>query len=125
MAPARREPQRFSNWLAGLTVGAAGGFMLGIWPSLGAIVVAAFLGGVVRTTARAAAMGGLLIGLPSLWLALVGQATLTCQQFNSVPGQGCVAPDLRGWTLVTVCLLVVGVILTASAVRAPRRKAPE
>jgi hypothetical protein len=111
----------FSNWLAGLTIGAACGFLFGIWPTLGGVIALAFLAGVLLTRRRTAPMGGLLVGLPVVWLLLIGNANLACQRFREVPGQGCEAPDVTGWFLVAIGLSVVGVALTLMAVRTARR----
>jgi hypothetical protein len=108
---------RFSEWLAGLTVGGCAGLLFGVWPTLGAVIVIAFLAGVVRTKRRSPPTGGLLIGLPIAWLVLVGNANLACERFNAVPGQGCIAPDLTGWIIVAVAILVAGVMLTGAAAR--------
>ena len=110
---------RFSDWLAGLTVGGCAGLLFGVWPTLGAVIVIAFLVGVARTKRRSPPMGGVLIGLPTVWLVLVGNANLACERFNAVPGQGCVAPDLTGWFIVAAAILVAGVMLTGAAVRRP------
>lgn len=117
MSPVAYGPagSRFSDWLAGLTVGACAGLLFGVWPTLGAVVVIAFVVGVARTKRRGPPTGGLLIGLPTVWLVLVGNANLACERFNAVPGQGCVAPDLTAWIIVAVAILVAGVMLSGAA----------
>jgi uncharacterized membrane protein YidH (DUF202 family) len=110
----------FTDWLAGLTTGAGSGFLFAIWPTLGAGIALAFVAGVALTRRRRAPVGGFLVGLPGVWLLLIGNATLACQRFNEVPGQGCEYPDVTGWVIVAIGLLILGMTLTLAAVRAGR-----
>ena len=64
---------------------------------------------------RLAALGGLLVGLPTAWLAIIGQATLRCAEFDAQAGQGCVMSDATGWVAVAVALLAVGIVGTVAA----------
>jgi hypothetical protein len=100
---------RSSDWLAGLTVGGASGFLLVILPTLGAVVVLTFLVLVARARGRAAPLGGLLIALPVVWLLLIGRATLACDL--------CDVSDLTGWIIVAVSMLALGVALSITAAR--------
>ena len=92
-------------------------------PSSGAgTLIAGFLGGLLALVAiglavaeapRAAAIGGVLIGLGGTWLVLFGRVAVTCQA-------DCVAPDLRPWLGVAGVLTGLGGIVTAREVRARR-----
>ncbi len=83
-------------------------------------MITGFLGGLLGLAAialavaeppRAAAIGGVLVGLGGAWLALFGRVALTCRD-------GCVAPDLGPWLLVAGVLTGLGVLVTTRERRA-------
>ena len=57
-----------SNWLAGVVVGVAAGVLTLTFPTLGWLIVLAFLLGLIRAAPRLPAVGGLFFGLGTAWL---------------------------------------------------------
>ena len=106
-----------SAFLAGLAVGAASGLLLGVWPTLGFLIAVAFAIPAAISRGRLAALGGLLVGLPSLWLAVIGIATARCAEFDARPGQECVMADVGPWVAVALGLLLLGTISSLAAAR--------
>ena len=109
-----RRPGR-ADWLAGLVVGVSGGLLLAEWPPAGAFVALAFAIPAAVSGGRLAALGGLLVGLPAAWLAIIGHATLRCAEFNAQAGQGCVMSEATGWVIAAVAILAVGIFWTVAA----------
>ncbi len=112
---------RRTNWLAGLAVGGCAGLLLGVWPTLGFVLLVAFAIPAAISRQRRAAASGLLVGLAGIWLLLVAIADARCSAFDAFPNQECVAPDLTGWVVVAVALFVVGVVGSVDLVRRGRR----
>jgi hypothetical protein len=110
------------SWIAGLSVGGGIGLLFGVFPSLAALLFLAFVGPAVFSRHRQAAIGGLFIGIPALWLTLVAVANANCTAFDAAPNQDCIAPDLTGWGAFALSLLLVGLIASADLVR--RRRGP-
>jgi hypothetical protein len=115
-------PRRGSDWLAGLTVGAAAGLLVAISPVFGIALALAFVVGAARTRSGAG-VAGILVGLPAIWLIAVGVATLACQRFDAGAGQECRAPDLTAWALIALGLLVAGLVGSVAVSR--RRVLPD
>jgi hypothetical protein len=110
------------NWIAGLVVGVAAGVLSLIFPTLGGLIAVAFLVGVIRTTPRLPAIGGLFFGFGAAWLVILVRSHLDCQAFDAAPGQDCVEPDIGPWLAVAGILLALGVLMTVVAwARASRR----
>jgi hypothetical protein len=80
--------------------------LFGVWPTIGAVLFALFAIPALVSRHRAGAISGLLLGLPAAWLTLVAVANARCSAFDAAPNQGCVAPDLTGWVILAVGLLV-------------------
>jgi hypothetical protein len=106
-----------TDWLAGLVVGAGAGLLLAEWPTAGALIAIGFAVPAAASRQRLAALGGLLVGLPASWLAVIWQAAARCAAFSGWAGQECIWPDLTGWITVAVGLFLVGAAVTALAVR--------
>jgi hypothetical protein len=104
-----------SNWLAGVVVGVAAGVLTLTFPTLGWLVVLAFLLGLIRATPRLPAVGGLFCGVGTAWLVLLVRSNLECQAFDAAPGQECGSPDIGGWLAIGGVLLAIGVISTVMA----------
>jgi hypothetical protein len=104
-----------TDWLAGLVVGAGAGLLLAEWPMAGALVAIAFALPAAVSRHGLAALGGLLVGLPAAWLAIITQATLRCAEFNAQPGQGCVMSDATAWVVAAAALLAGGIVATVAA----------
>ena len=105
------------SWLAGLVVGVAAGFWLAEWPAHGAVLAVAFAVPAALSRARLPALGGLLVGIPALWLTVIGFATTRCANFDAQPGQECVMSDIGAWPFVAVGMLLVGAICSLAAAR--------
>ncbi len=103
-------------WLLGLFAGAVGGLVLISWgiglPALGLV---AFAVGAAAPP-RPFGLGGALVGLGMIWLALFGRLAMTCH-----PDVGCSSPDLTPWLVAASVLLATGAVL--SALLAARRRA--
>jgi hypothetical protein len=109
-----------SNWIAGFGVGGFVGILVGGLPILGLLLVVAFLVPAMRSHAPIAAVAGLLIGGPLMWVVILGRAVLACNEFDAQPGQECIGPDLTAWFVAASILLTAGVLLTWRAARAAR-----
>jgi hypothetical protein len=111
-----------SAWLAGLTVGIAAGFATLEIPSLGWPLVVAFAIPALVAGPRLAAIGGLLSGLGTIWVVLLGRVALTCR---APDGEiGCSAPGIETWLAVGGAMLLVGLTLSAAAWRRARAATP-
>jgi hypothetical protein len=71
-------------------------------------IVAAILG------PRIAALAGLLTGLGTIWLVILGHVAISCQA--SGDELGCHAPEIAPWLIVGGAMLAVGVAVTVFAV---------
>jgi hypothetical protein len=109
------------GWIAGLAVGAAGGFLALELPILGWGIVMAFAVIAVLRGPRLPAEAGLLTGVGTSWILLLGRGILECRAFNEVPGQGCSQPDLGPWLIAGGTMLALGVAGTVLAVGRTRR----
>ena len=105
------------DWIAGLAVGAGVGFFFAELPILGAILAVAFAVPALLSRTRVAALGGLLIGIPAMWLTIMGLATARCAEFDAQPGQECEMGDVTGWVAIAVGVLAIGVVLTIRTLR--------
>ncbi len=118
--PTSRRRSR-SNWLAGVVVGVAAGVLTLTFPTLGWLMVGAFLLGLIRARPRLPAVGGLFFGLGTTWLVLVVRSSLACRAFDAAPGQECLAPDIGPFVAVGAALLAIGVVSTLVATIQARR----
>jgi hypothetical protein len=109
-----------SGWIAGLAVGAAGGFASLEIPPVGWLIVILFAIPAAIVGPRAAAIGGMLTGVGALWLVLLGRVAITC---NATDGEiGCQAPGIEPWLAAGGAMLAVGVALTIVAIRQSKRR---
>ena len=102
---------RRRRWSIGLLVGASAGAATLAAGYLGGLLGLVAVGLVAAKPPRAAAIGGLLIGLGGAWIALFGRVALTCQV-------DCVGPDLRPWLALAGVLTGLGILVTEREVRA-------
>jgi hypothetical protein len=101
-----------TDWIAGLLVGGLTALLFFLFP-LAAIGLAILFGiGAARTHSAWAGASGFMSGFGATWLALLIRADRACADFNAIPNQGCVAPDLTGWFVVTSAILASGSIAT-------------
>jgi hypothetical protein len=108
------------SWLAGLVLGALGGFLMVAFPTMGLVVLA---GGVVIIAVAGrwmAGIGGLLVGVGSTWVALFVRVKLTCID-DPATGSSCEAPSIDGAIAVSVVVLTVGVAASGLALARARR----
>ncbi len=112
-----------SNWLAGVVVGVAAGVLTLTFPTLGWLVVLAFLLGLIRAAPRLPAVGGLFFGLGTAWLVVLVRSNLECQAFDAAPGQECGSPDIGVWLAAGAVLLAIGILATVVAVSRARSPA--
>jgi hypothetical protein len=111
-----------SNWLAGVVVGVAAGVVTLTFPTLGWLIVAAFLLGLIRAAPRLPAVGGLFLGLGTTWLVLLVRSHVECQGFNAGPAQECFGPDIGPFLAVGGVLLAIGGLATGMALIRARRR---
>jgi F0F1-type ATP synthase assembly protein I len=111
-----------SNWLAGVVVGVAAGVLTLTFPTLGWLIVLAFLLGLIKARPRLPAVGGLFFGFGAAWLVILVRSHLECQAFDAAPGQECREPDIGSWLAVAGILLAIGALISVAAwARASRR----
>ena len=101
------------GWLSGLAVGVTAGFATLEIPSLGWLLVVAFAVPAAISGPRLAAIGGLVVGLGGVWLALLGRVALTCTATGDE--LGCHAPGIEPWLAVSGAMLATGLLLTTLA----------
>ena len=105
------------SWIAGIVVGAAGGFAALEIPPVGYGVVIAFAVPALFGTTRLAALGGLLLGFGTAWTLLLGRVAVTCGPPD------CRSPGIESWLAVGLGVGVAGLVLTAiSVLRPPARR---
>jgi hypothetical protein len=105
-----------SAWIAGLAVGAAGGFLALELPTVGYVLLLLFAFPAAIVGPRAAAIGGLLTGFGGVWLLLLGRVALECR---APDGEiGCSAPGIEPWLAFGAAVIAIGIALTIVAVRA-------
>lgn len=111
-----------SNWLAGVVVGVVAGVLSLLFPTLGWIIVVAFLVGLIRAAPRLPALGGLFFGYGAAWLVVLVRSHVDCQTFDAAPNQECGDPEIGSWLAVAGVLLALGLLMTVVAwTRASRR----
>jgi uncharacterized membrane protein len=119
--PTLSRRRALSNWLAGVVVGVAAGFLTLIFPTLGWLIVVAFLLGVIRAAPRLPAIGGLFLGLGTTWLVLLVRSTLQCRAFDAAPNQECFEPEIGPFLAVGAALFAIGALATGAALHRARR----
>jgi hypothetical protein len=104
------------SWLAGLTLGAAGGFLMLEFPLLGLAICLATAIVLWRLGSAMAGAGGLFVGIGAMWLLLFGHVALDCR------GEaGCTAPNIGSAVATSAGVLAIGVVLSAFAALQSRR----
>ena len=101
--------------IAGLTLGAAGGFLLVEAPPIGLLVA---VGAIVIMRAAGqglAGLGAVLTGIGIVGIALLGRVKLTCD--NPGPDTSCVAPTVDAYLFIAVGLLALGLACSVVAWR--------
>jgi hypothetical protein len=105
-------------WLAGAAVGAAAGLLALEGPAFGWPILVAFAVPAVLSRTRAAAIGGELLGVGLVWLALLGRVGLTCHPPD------CLAPGMEPWLAAGAAMPLGGLVLTVRAARLRLRRRP-
>ena len=119
MLPVSRRPR---GWLAGLVVGVLDGVLFFLWPTLALGLFVVFTLVAALGPSRLVAWSGGLVGAGAAWLVLLIRSVVTCDQFDALPGSECVQPDLTGWILGAVAMIVVGGALVGIDRRHARRR---
>lgn len=119
MTVANEPAQRLRWWLAGLAAGVAAGVAPWVLGVIGLVLLVLLLGWATLARPRGVVLSGLLIGVGATWLILWGRAVQGCSGANT-PSEGCVGPDLSGWSAIPIALLAVGGLLAvATSLRRP------
>ena len=102
----RQRSGRWTSWLSGLAVGAAGGFLMLEFPFLGLLICGTAAFAIWRKGRAVAGGAGLFVGIGGIWLVLFGQIALTCGA--NVDDAGCYAPDIGSAVAASAGVLVLG-----------------
>jgi hypothetical protein len=108
-----------AGWIPGFVVGVAAGFATLEFPTLGWLLVILFAIVAAILGPRIAAIAGLLTGLGTIWLVLLGHVAISCQATGDEPG--CHAPEIEPWLIAGGAMLGAGVALTGVAFGRARR----
>ena len=104
------------SWLAGLILGAAGGFLMLEFPLLGLAICLAAAVVIWRTGSAMAGAGGLFVGIGGMWVFLFGRVALDCRSES-----GCTAPNIAAAVATSTGVLAIGLALSVLAVIRTRR----
>ena len=107
--------ESWSSWAAGTVFGSLAGMAIAVFgaPALAlslALLTLAFIAS--RTVAL---LSGALIGIGGTWLVLLVRAQLACAAFDAAPNQGCEAPDLGPFYVISGIAFCVGLLIGAVA----------
>ncbi len=106
-----------STWLAFAMLGVASAVVLLEFPVGGVLLLAAALVGIAVRSPRGAALAGLVTGLGATWTALFLRVKVSCDAFDSQPGQSCESPGIEGWIAAGAVVLAVGMLASLLAYR--------
>ncbi len=106
----------WESWLAGLILGAGGGFLMLEFPLLGIAICIAAAVGIARKGRAIAGAGGLLAGVGGMWVALFGRVAIGC-----TTDSGCTAPDIGSAVVVSAGILAIGALISILVALGPRR----
>jgi hypothetical protein len=119
-APDRHRQDRWHRgWLPGFVVGLTAGLATLEIPTVGWLLVVAFAIPALIGRQRAAAIGGLLTGLGTIWLVLLGRVAIACPA-RSPNEPGCHAPDIGPWLAFGAAMFASGVLLSFGALLVAR-----
>lgn len=107
------------QWSAGLALGVVSGLLPLV---LGTIGLGLALPGLVWSLLagpRGVAASGFMVGLGSTWLIVWARASQACVM--STASEGCSGPDLTGWSVVPIAILVVGGLIGVASASQHRR----
>ena len=116
MTVSRESAPRLRWWLAGLGVGIAAGLTPLVVVVLGLAIALLGLVWAALARPRGVVLSGYLAGLGATWLILWGRLMQHCSGPNT-PSQGCVGPDLSGWSVLPIAILVVAGLLAVATSR--------
>lgn len=94
------------RWSAGLALGVVSGLLPLILGTLGVVLAVPGLVWSLANHPRGVALSGFLVGLGATWLVVWARASQACG--FSTATDGCVGPDLSGWSIVPIAILVAG-----------------
>jgi hypothetical protein len=108
-----------AGWIPGFVVGVAAGFATLELPTLGWLLVIVFAIIAAILGPRIAAIAGLLSGLGTIWLVILGHVAISCQATGDE--LGCHAPEIAPWLIAGGAMLAAGVAVTVVAFGLARR----
>jgi hypothetical protein len=114
VSEARETNDRLRRWFTGLVIGLVFGLATLIGGTLMGMLGLVAAGLLSVRPGRTLAIGGVLTGLGTCWLVIIGSADARC-------GPGCSGPDITPWMAASAAMLAVGVSLTAFARSRDRR----
>jgi hypothetical protein len=100
------------RWLTGLAVGIASGLLPLVLGVFGILLALPGLGWAGFARPRGIPLSGFLAGLGGTWLVVWGRAIQACGGANTAT-DGCVGPDLSGWSIVPIAVLVLAGLIAA------------
>lgn len=107
------------RWLTGLAVGVVSGLLPLVLGAIGILLAVSGLGWAVFARPRGVPLSGFLAGLGATWLIVWARAIQACGGANTAT-DGCVGPDLSGWSIVPIVVLALaGLIAVATSLRRP------
>ena len=115
-APEKARSGPRQSWLAGLALGAIGGFLTLEFPVLGLAICLATAVVIWRTGRAMAGTGGLFVGIGGMWLLLFGRVALDCRVAS-----GCTAPDIGTTVATSGGVLAIGLVVSAIVAVQSRR----
>jgi hypothetical protein len=104
------------RWLSAFAVGVLSGLLplvlgvFGLFLAVPGLVLSAAM------VPRTVSLSGFLAGLGGTWLVVWGRAIQACAGPNT-PTDGCVGPDLSGWSVVPIGILVIAGLLAIASLR--------
>lgn len=112
----RARSSSWESWVAGLILGAGGGFLVLEFPLLGIAICIASVVVIARRGRVVAGAAGLFVGVGAVWVALFGRVAIDCNADS-----GCTAPGIGTAVAVSALILAVGALISIiAAVRARR-----
>ena len=108
------------DWLAGLVVGVAIGFLFWLFPLAAVFLLLAFAAVAAWQHRLVAGLSGAFCGIGGTWLVVLARSVIAGAQFDAAPNQECVRPDLRAWFIAGLAMIVVGTSLALVGQRRSR-----
>lgn len=104
------------RWLGAFAVGVLSGLLPLVLGVIGVILAIPILVLSAAVVPRTVSLSGFLAGLGGTWLVVWGRAIQACAGPNT-PTDGCVGPDLSGWSVVPIAILAIAGLLAIASLR--------